>query len=76
MRNFLPGKVPDDKIRELIKAAIYAPSAGNCQPWHFYVVKDSGIRKRVYEEACRQGFLTEAPVLIIVCIDRDESAGR
>ena len=76
MRSFRKGNIPDDKIRELIKAAIYAPSAGNCQPWHFYVVKDSGIRKRVYEEACRQDFLTEAPVLIIVCIDWNESADR
>lgn len=76
VRNFRQGNIPDDKIRELIKAAIYAPSAGNCQPWHFYVVKDSRIRKRVYEEACRQEFLTEAPILIIVCIDGDESAGR
>ena len=63
-------------IRELIKAAVYAPSAGNCQPWHFYVVKDSGIRKRVYEEACEQEFLTDAPILIIACIDRNESASR
>ena len=62
VRNFRQGNIPDDKIRELIKAAIYAPSAGNCQPWHFYVVKDSRIRKRVYEEACRQEFLTEAPI--------------
>lgn len=76
VRNFRQGNVPDDKIRELIKAAVYAPSAGNCQPWHFYVVKDSGMRKRVYEEACPQEFLAEAPVLIIVCIDQNDSAGR
>lgn len=76
VRSFRKDNIPDDKIRELIKAAIYAPSAGNCQPWHFYAVKDSGIRKRVYEEAHRQEFLIEAPVLIIVCIDQNESAGR
>lgn len=76
VRSFRQGNIADDKIRELIRAAIYAPSAGNCQPWHFYVVKDPGIRKRVYELACRQEFLTEAPVLIIVCIDRNEGAER
>ena len=46
VRSFRKGNIPNDKIRELIKAAIYAPSAGSCQPWHFYVVNDSGIRKR------------------------------
>ncbi len=76
VRSFRQDNIPDDSIRELIKAAIYAPSAGNCQPWHFYVVKDVGIRKRVFEEACRQEFLADVPVLIIVCIDCDESAGR
>ncbi len=76
VRNFRQDNIPDDMIRELIRAAIYAPSAGNCQPWHFYVVKDFCVRKRVYEEACRQEFLKEAPVLIIVCIDRNESADR
>lgn len=34
------------------------------------------MRKRVYEEACPQEFLAEAPVLIIVCIDQNDSAGR
>ena len=28
VRNFRQGNIPDDKIRELIKAAIYAPSEG------------------------------------------------
>ena len=76
IRSFRKGNIPDDRIWELLKAAIYAPSAGNCQPWHFYVVKDLGMRKRVYEEACRQEFLIDAPVLVIVCIDRNESASR
>ena len=76
VRNFRKGNIPDDKIRELIKAAIYAPSAGNCQPWHFYVVKDLCVRKRVYQEACRQEFLTEAPVFIIVCGHHDEAWHR
>ena len=76
VRNFRQGNIPDDSIREMIKAAIYAPSAGNCQPWHFYVVKDTAMRKRVCEKACRQEFLTDAPVLIIVCMDCNESASR
>ena len=49
VRNFRQGNIPDDSIREMIKAAIYAPSAGNCQPWHFYVVKDAVMRKKVFE---------------------------
>ncbi len=76
VRNFRQGNIPDDSIREMIKAAIYAPSAGNCQPWHFYVVKDAVMRKKVFEKACRQEFLADAPILIIVCMDCNESASR
>ncbi len=76
VRNFRQDNIPDDRIRELIRAAIYAPSAGNCQPWHFYIVKDTGIRKKVFEQACRQEFLADAPVLIIVCIDSNKRANR
>lgn len=32
VRRFKADKVSDDKLRELIKAATYAPSAGNLQP--------------------------------------------
>lgn len=40
VRDYLPADVPDDIIRELIKAGTYAPSAMNKQPWRFVVVKN------------------------------------
>lgn len=76
VRSFRQDNVPDDMIKQLIEAAVYAPSAGNCQPWHFYVVKDSAVKNRIWKEACQQEFLAEAPVLIIVCNDRNEAAER
>lgn len=76
VRCFQQGSIPDEKIRELIKAATYAPSAGNCQPWHFYVIKDSTMRKRICEDACTQAFLADAPVLLVVYIDQNDNAAR
>jgi len=40
VRNYKPTDVPDDIIRELIKAGTYAPSAVNRQPWRFVVIKN------------------------------------
>ncbi len=40
VRNYLPDDVPTDVIRELIRAATYAPSAANMQPWRFVVIKN------------------------------------
>lgn len=37
-RAFLPTPVPGALIRELLEAAKRAPSGGNVQPWHVYVV--------------------------------------
>ncbi|EAX46699.1 nitroreductase [Thermosinus carboxydivorans Nor1] len=40
VRNFLDADVPADDLREILKAAIYAPSGKNLQNWHFVVVKN------------------------------------
>jgi nitroreductase len=43
--------VPDDIIRELIKAGTYAPSALNEQPWRFVVIKSRGLMKKCSDRA-------------------------
>lgn len=40
VRKFKNEDVPLDHIREIIKAATYAPSGKNLQNWHFVVVKN------------------------------------
>jgi nitroreductase len=40
IRQYLQRDVEEGKITEILKAAMAAPSAGNQQPWEFYVVKD------------------------------------
>jgi len=38
IRKYKDIPVEDSKITEIIKAGMQAPSAGNQQPWEFYVV--------------------------------------
>jgi nitroreductase len=40
VRDYQNKLVPDDIIRELLQAAVMAPSANNTQPWHFTIVSD------------------------------------
>lgn len=40
VRKFTDAPVPEEDIRELIKAATYAPSGKNLQNWHFVVITD------------------------------------
>jgi len=64
------------EVERILAAAISAPSAGNCQPWHFVVVRDRAMRRALAEAAYGQGFVSQAPVVIVVCADPARSARR
>ncbi|MCL2513885.1 MAG: nitroreductase family protein [Oscillospiraceae bacterium] len=77
IRNFKTDDIPVDIILKLLDAARSAPSGGNCQPWYFYAVKDAETKEKLHKAAGgRQGFMTEAPVHIVVCADFERSAKR
>jgi nitroreductase len=39
IRRFKKDPIPDNMIRRILEAGRFAPSAGNCQPWKFIVIK-------------------------------------
>ncbi len=47
IRRFVPDHVSDDVIRQVLEAAIRAPSGGNRQPWRFVVVRDSELKRKL-----------------------------
>ncbi len=77
VRDFdLSVEVSSEEVERLLSAAIRAPSAGNRQPWHFYVVRDRAVRQALAAAAYGQEFVAQAPVVIVVCADAEQSAGR
>lgn len=76
IRKFKPDDVSDDIIMKLLEAAQEAPSAGNCQPWHFYVIKNKDVISRIHERAYSANWILTAPVLIVVCADIQRSESR
>ena len=46
IRNYRPDPIPEEHIEQILEAGRQAPSAGNRQPWHFVVVRDSELRKK------------------------------
>ncbi len=67
VRRFLPKKIPDNELDEILQAGRLAPSAHNKQPQRVLVVRsEEGLAKlrkitpRVYD----------APLVLIVCGDR------
>lgn len=51
VREFSPRAVPREVIEDCLRAAGTAPSGANLQPWHFEVVSDPAIKKRIREAA-------------------------
>lgn len=49
VRSFTDEEVSSSLIKEIITYSVMAPSATNRQAWHFIVVDDSSIRKRIVE---------------------------
>ncbi len=75
-RNFDSAKsVSKEQINQLLDLAIKAPSAGNVQPWIFYIVQDIAIKQKLVAAAGYQSFISQAPVVIIVCADLEKSLG-
>ena len=51
VREFSDRPVPRRVIEDCLRAAGTAPSGANLQPWHFVVVADPGLKRRIREGA-------------------------
>ena len=49
VRNFLSMEVSIDVLRRTLRAATWAPSAHNAQPWRFIVITDRDTKRRLAE---------------------------
>lgn len=56
-------------MKELLKAAMSSPSAGNEQPWEFVVITDRNILCAIPKFHPYAQMLHEAPAAILVCGD-------
>ena len=65
IRRYKSDPVADDLIEKILESARFAPSAGNCQPCHFIVVKDADGKKAL--GLSEWGL--KAPVIIVGCVD-------
>jgi nitroreductase len=63
VRQFSDRPVPRSVIETCLQAAGTAPSGAHLQPWHFVVVSDPGLKRRIREaaEAAELEFYARAP---------------
>ena len=71
IRKFQDKPVEPQKIEQLLRAAMAAPSAGNQQPWEFYVVTNHGLIQKLAATSPYAGCAKTAPVLIVSAYRED-----
>ncbi len=61
--------IEKEKIMQILKAAMQAPSAANQQPWHFLVVEDKEQLEKLGELTAYSGMCKTAACVIVVMAD-------
>ncbi len=56
VRNFKVSKIDDEIIKNAILAAGSEPSGANLQPWHFVIIKDRNIKKKIKKAAEKEEY--------------------
>lgn len=64
-------ELDDELLEKIINLAVLAPSSFNSQPWKLIAVKSEDKRKELYEEACNQPKVLDAPVVLAVLGDKE-----
>ena len=67
IRKYQNKSIEDDKIEKMLRAAMAAPSAGNQQPWEFYVVKDKSTLKKLSKSSPYASCCAFAPLAFVAC---------
>jgi len=73
IRKYTDEVIPQEKMEELLRYGMYAPSARNCQPWHFVLMNDRELFPKIEAFHPHTKMLKHAQWGIAVCGD-DELA--
>ncbi len=69
IRAFKPDEVGDDLVRDMLEAAMAAPSACAKDPWDFVVIRSAEMRAKLAEGLPHGRMIADSPVGMIVCGD-------
>lgn len=75
VRKFKSDSISDEMLQKIIAAGCLAPSAGNVQPWKFYIIRQQE-NKELLARAAGQSFVAQAPVVVVVVAEPEEAAAK
>ena len=74
VRRYQDRPVPEPIVRRIVEAGRWTGSAMNMQPWHFIVVQDRGMLRRLGALARSGPYVAQAALAIVVAVDRTHYA--
>jgi nitroreductase len=75
VRSYRPDPVDDALVRDLLEAAMAAPSARACDPWRFVVLRDPAVRRAIAAKLPNGGMLAQAPLGFAICGEQEAACG-
>ena len=67
IRKYTGEAVTDEQIRQLLEAAMAAPSGSNIQSWEFVVVRDPDLKSQLAQTHTWSHMAADAAVVFVVC---------
>lgn len=67
IRKFTDKPLTQEQLETLLEAAMFAPTARNCQEWEFVVVRDRSVLNRLMKAHPYAQMLSTADCAIVVC---------
>lgn len=76
IRQYRPDPVPEDVVTELLEVARWSGSSRNTQPWHFIVVDDPEILRRISRLRPPINWVADAPLGIAIVLDGESETSE
>ena len=72
IREFTDKKISSEKLYEIVKAGVWAPSGLNNQPWRFVIIQDPEIKEQMAQQTHYGHIVRDANALIAVYLSKDD----
>lgn len=71
IRKYKNQNIEIDILQKILKAAMYAPSAMNLQPWQYVVINDRNVLNETLKSIPHAELLKQTPAAILICGDKE-----
>lgn len=71
VRKYQDKTVPIERIEEAVKAAMFAPSARNQQPWEFIIINKKELLNEIPTFSPHAAMVKNASAGVLICFNKD-----